>query len=63
MKYKFIFCFLKADGSVETNDNGDEMYYDEEFEADRVTEALRKFKRYFKHFDSKPEIMKIEREN
>lgn len=56
MKYEFIFCFLKKDGSVETDEYDCEMYHRESVEAISATDALRKF---YRKFENKPEIVEI----
>ena len=58
MKYRFIFCFLKADGSVQTDFDGQEIYYDDIVEEKSVKKAREKFLEQFM-YDDKPEIVEI----
>lgn len=59
MKFNVIFCFLKNDGSVETDDYGCEMYHREEVEAESKEQAVEKIKDLFKGFEKQPEIVDI----
>ena len=55
--YEIIFCFLKSDGSVETDEYGCEMYHREELLAMTEKQAKELFYSDFKVV--KPEIVEI----
>lgn len=58
MKYNIIFCFTRADGRIETDEAGVEIYHREEVEANTKFGALRNFMRK-NRFVKRPEIIEI----
>lgn len=57
--YSIIYCFLKSDGSVQTDDYGCEMYHRDEIEAPSDEKAKEKFMEQFIYNGIKPEIVDI----
>ena len=60
MKYCVIFAFLKKDGSIETDKDGNEHYHSVYVEADNEKKAEKVFWRQEKFTTNKPEIISIE---
>ena len=59
-KYKIMFCFLDKNGMVERDKEEQEIYHDEEVEAESEEMAVKKFKEQFMYDDLiKPEIVEV----
>ena len=57
--YKFIFCFLNKDGSVQRDLYDCEIYYDEDIWAEDEEKAKEKFLEQFIYNGVEPEIVDI----
>ena len=61
MKYCVIFAFLKKDGSIETDKDGNEHYYSVYVEAKDEKQAEKVFWKTEKFTAQKPEIISIQK--
>lgn len=59
MKYCVIFAFLKKDGSIETDKDGNEHYHSVYVEADNEKRAEKVFWKQENFTADKPEIISI----
>ncbi|MBO7712010.1 MAG: hypothetical protein J6S85_00865 [Methanobrevibacter sp.] len=60
MKYCVIFAFLKKDGRIETDKDGNEHYHSVYVEADNEKKAEKEFWKQEKFTADKPEIISIQ---